>query len=179
MRRARRPSRDWRPVCPCLIAALALPACRTTLEPVRLGLAACSSWEILEKEYVICEAPLEHAAAERDCQLREGHLVAVESAEENDALAETVFALPSRNIWLGGTRNDDFVWSWPSGAIFWRGGKDGAAEDGAFAHWQPGEPNNSSSQGGEPEACLALTAEGIDWNDRSCELALAYACELD
>lgn len=121
-----------------------------------------------------------HAAAERDCAQRAGHLIALGSAEENEAVAEAVFAqVASGNVWLGGSRNDDLVWSWVSGGVFWHGGPDGVAEAGAFVLWQAGEPNNSSSQGGEPEACLALTAEGADWNDRRCELALPYVCELD
>ena len=60
-----------------------------------------------------------------------------------------------------------------------RGGRDGSAEPGAFVLWQPGEPNNSSSTSTEPEACLALTVENADWNDRSCSLSLPYVCELD
>lgn len=141
---------------------------------------ACAEIEISEGKYALCEAPLTHASAEQDCAQRAAHLVALETAEENEALAEAVFAqVTSGNVWLGGSRNDDLVWSWPSGAVFWRGGPDGTAEADAFVLWQTGEPNNSSSQGGEPEACLALTAENADWNDRRCELALPYVCELD
>jgi hypothetical protein len=162
------------------LGCLALLGCHTVLEPVRLGLTACSDVAISGAKYAICETPLAHAAAERDCEQRAAQLIALESAEENAAVAEAIFAqLTSGNVWLGGSRNDDFAWSWPSGDVFWRGGPEGAAEADAFVLWQPGEPNNSSSQGGEPEACLALTAEGADWNDRRCELALPYVCELD
>jgi hypothetical protein len=164
----------------CLGATLALLGCHTTLEPVRLGRQACSDIEVSAAQYAICEEPLDHAAAEQDCAQRGAHLVALESAEENEAVAEAIFAqLTSGNVWLGGSRDDDLVWTWASGGVFWRGGPDGMAEADAFARWQPGEPNNSSSQGGEPEACLALTGEGADWNDRRCELALPYVCELD
>jgi lectin-like protein len=180
MRRAPPSTRKWGKVCPCVVALPLLLGCHTTLEPVRLERAACSSFEILGAQYALCETPLDHAAAEEDCEGRDAHLVALETAEENDALADVVFGLvTSSNIWLGGSRNDDLVWSWPDGGIFWRGGRDGMAEGEAFVRWQPDEPNNSSSTTGGPEACLALTAEGADWNDRSCDLALPYACELD
>jgi Lectin C-type domain len=150
------------------------------LKPVRLGRATCSTIDVRGGQYAVCAAPLSHVEAEEDCELRDAHLVALESAEENEAVADAVFATSiSGNVWLGGSRNEDFVWSWPNGAAFWRGGRDGAPEGDAFVPWQPGEPNDTSSQTGEPEACLALTGEGADWNDRSCELALPYVCELD
>lgn len=154
--------------------------CHTTLEPVRLNRAECSDVEIFGKKYAICEPPLSQVAAELDCELRGAHLAALESAEENEAVAKAVFAVvSSSNVWLGGSRDDEFAWSWPSGAVFWRGGRDGMAEGEAFVLWQAGEPNDTSSQTGGAEACLALTAEHADWNDRSCELALPYVCEPD
>lgn len=181
MRRASRPTRLWGRLRPCVAASAAvLLGCHTTLEPVRLDLDACSDIEVSGAKYLICEAPLDQAEAEQDCAQRGAHLASLESAEEDEAVAEAVFAqLTSGNVWLGGARNDDFVWSWASGGVFWRGGTNGMAEGGAFALWQAGEPNNTSSQGGAPEACLALTAEGADWNDRRCDLALPYVCELD
>jgi len=163
-----------------LTIPLVLGGCDTTLEPVRLGRAACSNVEVLGQKYEICETPLEHAAAEQDCRLHHAQLAALDSAEKDDAVAKEVFALvSSSNVWLGGTRDEDLVWSWSNGNVFWRGGRDGATEPAAFARWQAGEPNNSNSQTGEAEACLALTAEGADWNDRSCALRLPYVCELD
>jgi Lectin C-type domain len=180
MRRVLRSRRRWAASRPGLVAALLLVGCHANLDPVRLGLAACSSFEVLGAQYTACEAPLDHLAAEQDCELRGAHLAALESADENQGVSEAIFATGTNgNVWLGGTRTDAFVWSWPSGAVFWRGGRDGAPEPDAFVFWQNGEPNNSNSKTGAPEACLALTAEGTDWNDRSCELALPYACELD
>lgn len=180
MRHAARQSLPRRLVRPCLAAALMVGGCHTTLEPVRLEGAACSEVEILGKKYAICEAPLSQVAAELDCELRGAHLAALESAEENEAVAQAVFAVvSSSNVWLGGSRDDEFAWSWPSGAVFWRGGRDGMAEGEAFVLWQAGEPNNTSSLTGDGETCLALTSENADWNDRSCNLALPYVCELD
>lgn len=180
MRRAPRSVRPWGLLRASLAAALALPGCHTTLEPVRLGLTPCSEIGISGVEYALCEAPLDHAAAELDCEQRAAHLAALETREESEAVAGAVFAVvTSGNVWLGGSRNDDLVWSWVNGDVFWRGGLEGKAEADAFVSWQPGEPNNTSSQGGGPEACLALTGEGADWNDRRCDLALPYVCEVD
>lgn len=179
MGRSTGPTRSWRQLCPCL-AAVALLGCHTSLEPVQLDLEACSEIDISGARYAICENSLDHAAAEQDCAQRAAHLAALESEEEDQAVSNAVFAqVNSSNVWLGGSRNDDLVWSWVSGGVFWRGGVDGAAEAEAFVLWQAGEPNNTSSQGGGPEACLALTAEGADWNDRRCDLALPYVCEID
>lgn len=161
-------------------AALIAVGCHTTLRPVRLNLAPCSDAEVLGKKYAICEAPLSQVDAELDCDLRDAHLAELESADENAAVAKAVFeVVTGSNVWLGGSRDEQFVWSWPSGAVFWRGGRDGAAEGDAFVLWQAGEPNNTSSLTGGAEACLALTAEQADWNDRACELSLPYVCELE
>lgn len=160
-------------------SALLMVGCYTTLDPTHLGQPECSQVKLGEIEYAVCAMPLDHAAAERDCELRGAHLVAIGSAEENGALAEVVFStVNSGNVWIGGTRSDDFVWSWPDGTVFWRGEQEGSAEAGAFVLWQPGEPNNSSSTSDEPEACLALTVENADSNDRACSLSLPYVCEF-
>jgi hypothetical protein len=98
------------------------------------------------------------------------------SEPENTWLAEQVRAATDTNLWLGGTRDEAFVWRWPDGSVFWRGGPDGSAELGAYTNWQPGEPNNMSNVVPEPERCLALTLDGDDWNDRACSLELPYVC---
>jgi len=167
--------------CAVLFASvLLMVGCYTTLDPTHLGQSECSPANLGGKAYAVCAMPLDHAAAAHDCELRGAHLVAIGSAQENSAVAEAVFSsVNSGNVWIGGTRSDDFVWSWPDGTVFWRGEREGGAEAGAFVLWQPEEPNNSSSTSDEPEACLALTVENADWNDRACSLSLPYVCEFD
>ncbi|MFZ5890476.1 MAG: C-type lectin domain-containing protein [Myxococcota bacterium] len=163
-----------------LATGLLMVGCYTTLDPTHLGKAQCTLISLDSSQYAICAMPLDYASAAADCKQRGAHLVAMGSASENSAVAAAAFAIVANsNLWLGGTRSDDFVWSWPDGTVFWRGGRDGSAEAGAFVLWQPEEPNNSSSTSTEPEACLALTVENADWNDRSCSLSLPYVCELD
>jgi hypothetical protein len=159
--------------------------CTTTLDPtVVVGdedggapLSTCSLAVGVESEYVICPGPLDFAAAALDCEARGASLAAVGSLEEDDFIATSAYGLISGNLWLGGMRDDDYVWSWPDGTIFWRGGRDGAAEADAYVRWQPGEPNDSSTVTTDPERCLALTLGGNDWNDRACSLRLPYVCE--
>lgn len=159
---------------------LVMVACYTTLEPTHLEPAQCSSVDLGASRYAVCTDPLVYARAAEDCRLRGAHLAALNSAEEDTALAAAAFAIvESSNVWVGGTRTEDLVWSWPDGSVFWRGGRDGEAEAGAFVLWQDGEPNNSSSTTSEPEACLALTVQNADWNDRSCSISLPYLCETE
>lgn len=177
--------------CACClgVGALALAACTSTLDPsVFLGgeagnggapevTATCSRFVNDARQYTICPEALDYASAAADCAARGAALCSVESMDENDFVATTARELVSGNIWLGGTRDDEYVWTWPDGSVFWNGGREGAAPDGAFVHWQPGEPNDSSTVTSDPERCLALTPDGNDWNDRACSLSLPYVCE--
>jgi hypothetical protein len=129
-------------------------------------------------QYVICPESLGFDAAVADCSRRGATLASVGSAEENAFIATSAYGIVSGNIWIGGVRDDEYVWRWPDGGVFWRGGREGVAESGAFVQWQPGEPNDSSTVSTDPERCLALTAEQSDWNDRACSLTLPYVCEL-
>lgn len=157
-------------------------ACSRTLDPTVLveeddDAAECVTFVSAGTRYDLCPEPLSFDLAAVDCASRGATLAAVGSAEENDLIASSSTYVASGNFWLGGRRDDAFVWSWPDGSVFWRGGRDGAAETGAYVRWQPEEPNNASTVANEPESCLALTQDGNDWNDRACSLSLPYACE--
>lgn len=170
-----------------VVFALVSFACTATLEPtVVVGddsggagsdnpLGQCTTVVRENSEFLICAEALPFAAAEHDCSLRGATLVSIRSSEEQDFVLATVNGL-SGDKWLGGRRDDELVWSWPDGSAFWRGGSDGAAEDGAFVAWNGGEPNNASTSSPDPERCLAMTPNG-GWNDRACELELPYACQ--
>ncbi len=172
------------------LAGTTLLACTTTLDPsVLVGgedgggapdggepLAPCTLFTSGGSEYLFCPGRLTYSAAAADCALRNATLCSVASADENDFFAATSAPLAADDWWLGGYRDDAFVWRWPDGTPFWRGGPDGMPETGAFADWKPGEPNNASTTSPDPERCLALTPAG-DWNDRACVLLLPYVCE--
>lgn len=169
---------------------LAASACYTTLDPTLLGspgssegsggvggLAPCSFENSGATQYIVCSSPLSYPAAAADCAARGADLAAIQSEAESAVVAAFSFSVVDTNVWLGGTRNDDQVWSWPDGSVFWRGDRNGSVEAGAYARWQPGEPNNSSTVTSDPERCLAMTAAESDWNDRSCSLLAPYVCE--
>jgi hypothetical protein len=171
------------------LACTTLLACTTTLDPsILVGggdgggdaggepLAACTLLSSGGSEYLFCTGRLSDAAATADCARRSATLCAVGSAEENDFFGANTAALAAGDWWLGGFRDEMFVWRWPDGSVFWRGGPDGMPESGAFADWKAGEPNNASTTSPAPERCLVLTPQG-DWNDRACELLLPYVCE--
>lgn len=141
-------------------------------------LAVCSVFRGETSEYELCPQPLAWPAAEHDCHLRGAELASIESAAENSTIvdaAETV----GTNVWLGGTRDDDLVWSWSTGQVFWQGGAGGEAPDGSYVRWAPDEPNDASTVSSDSERCLVLTLGNADWNDRVCTIELPYVCERD
>jgi hypothetical protein len=125
----------------------------------------------------VCSEPLDYQAAAFDCTRRGATLAAIGSQAENDFIAMNAANVVNDDSWLGGTRDDSYVWRWPDGTVFWRGAADGAAENGAFVKWLPGEPNDSSTVSTDPERCLVLKYNRSDWNDRACSLKLPYVCE--
>jgi hypothetical protein len=173
---------------PRIVSVLTALACTNTLDPSVVvvddgdagtggaPLATCELFTSEASEYMFCPEPLDRGAAAADCARRNATLVAVESPEENDFIATISESVLTGDWWLGGTRDDALVWSWPDGTVFWRGGPDGVAETGAFVRWKPGEPNNASTTSSDPEGCLAITPAD-DWNDRACELRVPYVCE--
>jgi hypothetical protein len=162
-------------------------SCTTTLDPSVAGpggdggadepLPTCSAFAQAPSSYVVCSNPLNFQAAMFDCMRRGATLAKMGSATENDFVAASAGNVVSDDLWLGGTRDDAYVWRWPDGTVFWRGGPDGTAENAAFVSWLPGEPNDSSTVTTDPERCLALKFARNDWNDRACSLELPYACE--
>lgn len=151
-----------------------------TLDPILgsgLPVDSCTLVESEAREYAFCPDPLPFADAAARCRGWGAELAGIGSDPENELVAVQLEGPVGTNVWLGGTRDDALVWSWQDGSVFWRGGRDGALEPGAYAKWASGEPNDSSTVVDEPERCLALTIGGHDWNDRACSLALPYACE--
>jgi hypothetical protein len=57
--------------------------------------------------------------------------------------------------------------------LFWAGGENGSAQNGLFANWNDGEPNNS----GGNEDCVEMMASSGLWNDQRCYVSRSYLCE--
>jgi len=171
----------------CAVLLGVAVSCTTTLDPsfvvasedggVTEPLPTCSSFAQAPSSYVVCSKPLDFEAAAFDCMRRGATLAAIGSAQEDDFVATNAGNVVNDDLWLGGTRDDAYVWRWPDGSVFWRGGPGGTAEGDAFVRWLPGEPNDSSTVTTDPERCLALKFNANDWNDRACSLELPYVCE--
>lgn len=91
------------------------------------------------------------------------------------ALNAFLATLISDEAWIGGTdQNEEEVWRWvDDGSIFWQGDEAGAAPEGAYANWNPTEPN-----GGGNSDCLRLVVRvGNEWADLECEMPRSALCE--
>ena len=73
----------------------------------------------------------------------------------------------STRLWIGGSdRTLEGAWTWPDGTQFWQGANPGSSVGGLYAHWDPGEPNQSGD-----EDCIEMFASGANsgfWNDTNC-----------
>jgi hypothetical protein len=120
------------------------------------------------------------------CQMRDMHLVFVESAEENAYIVQWVTRMElSDEVWMGANdrdltlQNNEGEWIWGSGndaVQFWDGDEDGEAVMGRYENWASGEPNN----GGNEDCGVFASNHDYAWDDRSCtETAMNFVCESD
>ncbi|XP_053743895.1 low affinity immunoglobulin epsilon Fc receptor-like [Synchiropus splendidus] len=97
--------------------------------------------------------------AKRDCERRRGHLVIINSKEENDFVSRFY-----DQTWIGlSDTEEEGKWKWVNGVDF--------AGEG---FWMQGEPNGASSK----EDCAEVTQERGEWNDVACSKMLSYVCEM-
>jgi len=102
-----------------------------------------------------------NAAAEaREHQGRQGYLVTITSAAENQFAFEKI----GQQGWIGATdMGTEDVWIWSggpeAGQQFWQGRAAGSVINGGYNNWQSGEPNQSGN-----EDYAHFRADGT-WND--------------
>jgi hypothetical protein len=132
------------------------------------------------------------ATAETRCSAQGMRVLRTDSAGRNDAAVEASAPLyaalatvtePQDSIWIDANDGTtEGTWRWgQAGSVFWIGAAAGSAQNGAYANWDSGKPNNSGS--GEGEDCAVVYvgsgAEGAlgSWNDHPCDTAHAFVCE--
>ncbi|XP_067419528.1 C-type lectin domain family 4 member G-like [Emydura macquarii macquarii] len=108
--------------------------------------------------YYFSESTKTWADAEAFCLAYRGHLVIVNTKEEQAFLM--VNRGPSRVYWLGSTdQKMEAQWHWVDGSSL------------TFSFWGTGEPNDSQG-----EDCGSMHTDGR-WNDRNCHHTDYWICE--
>jgi hypothetical protein len=75
----------------------------------------------------------------------QGHLVTILSSGENDFILNNLSL--TGQTWMGAT--DSAVegdWRWVTSELFWQGGAGGTAQNGLYANWTTGQPDNFSNE---------------------------------
>lgn len=101
-----------------------------------------------------------------------GYLATITSQAEYNFIVNNFTGLLFR-AWLGGS--DQAVegeWRWvtgpETGQLFWLGGSGGSVQNGLFATWSSGEPNNSTLSGSSTGEDFLHFWFGNAWNDTAC-----------
>lgn len=133
--------------------------------PAPLG---CTCTAIDSRTYLFCSENLGFEVARVVCLSAGLHLVRLETSLED----RQVWTIASQIGMTGyfGDGNDlatagQWQWSDASQTVFW---SNGAAVNGAYVNWAPGEPNGSGD-------CLVI-GSGPTWDDTDC-VSHAYVCE--
>ena len=95
------------------------------------------------------------------CEKKGGHLVTINSKEENDFVVELTKD-SNDSLWMGGRTQDHKVWYWITGEPF------------DYQNWSEGEPNN---YGGNQDV-IKLYRSG-KWDDDGSSYLHGFICEYD
>lgn len=129
----------------------------------------------LEKEfdyndhrYEVYSNAVDWQTAERFCQQKGGHLVAITSAAENEFIANTIDTLSCDFYWIGLTGAErEGIWSWSSGEAF------------SYANWENNQPDNYYRL----EDYIEINKESKKWNDIESFACtrhnIGFICEYD
>jgi hypothetical protein len=131
------------------------------------GTARCAgeSLHLATGNYCIYRSRASWEMARTTCQLGGGHLVVIDSAEEQRALYSRL-GTPGldygRLYWIGYTDSkEEGVWLTPGG------------DKAGYTHWAPYQPNNA----GKNENCAYWNSDDGRWDDNQCESKKVGICE--
>jgi hypothetical protein len=134
--------------------------------------ADCDAFVHDARTYYRCSEALEWDVAKLACEAVNLHLVRIDDAAENAAVAGAI----ADESWTGANDLEgEGDWRWSDGTAFWSGAADGAAVGGLYSAWLAGEPDNVSLVI-ENADCGAILTDGT-WGDRSSVLSRPYVCE--
>lgn len=146
-----------------LDAARAAPLSRLACRP------ECDCELRAGRDFMFCQTRVAHAQGAARCEAAGGALVSIDDAAENTWLSQRMAALADDGYWISGTdAEDEGVWRWADGRVFFDVTADAAAQ--RFALWDEGQPNDLDG-----EDCLRVI-DGL-WRDLDCDELIAYACE--
>jgi hypothetical protein len=146
---------------------------------------SCRGFELEGRAYMFCTGARGHFASARVCRDAAMDLVRIDSASENAGVLASVLGLgqeaPLGSIHIGATDfglGDEGNFRWPDGAVFWVGNASGSAVNGAYTHWDQGEPNNYEANEDCVEMLVTAVADKAGlWNDVRCSSTLSFVCE--
>lgn len=125
-------------------------------------------------EVFVTTSDITWTAAKVSCENKNGHLVTITSAEENNAVV-TIVNRYAHSAWLGayrpvcyGSHTGPHIFEWVTG------------EEWVYSNWDNGEPNDSHPHQGACENCLHMYGSG-KWNDYQNDHSdmRGYVCEWD
>ena len=128
--------------------------------------------------YLFLTTPITWAGAKQTCDDLHGHLVKIETEEENEELYEEAVRLNTAEVsyWIGLTdaaREGNWVWS--------------QGERVNFTNWSTHQPDNAKVRNPDGENCAVLNTNikgrgywnaPRKWNDGSCASQVGAICEF-
>jgi len=128
--------------------------------------------------YAFCDVAVSFDVARSDCRARGMFLVRIDDAAEDTWVHSMIPAADQASDkspvwrWLGA---NDIVtpddWRWDDGTAFWSGGSSGSPVNGAYTHWDRGQPVLSNN------ACAIMEAKLGTWRNLDCPSGQPYVCE--
>ncbi|MCC8068516.1 MAG: C-type lectin domain-containing protein [Ruminococcus sp.] len=80
--------------------------------------------------YKLFDTSMDWSSAQQYCESLGGHLVTINSADEQQFVSTIASKSSKKNVWLGATKGENGKFSWVTG------------EDAQFSNWSAGEPSN-------------------------------------
>ncbi|KAL3837196.1 hypothetical protein ACJMK2_022567 [Sinanodonta woodiana] len=128
------------------------------------GLKLCISIAFRGHCYQIVDTNTTWAEASRFCKENNGHLIFIETAEEQQVIADQMQRRNFRAValWIGSSNvHAEDGSRWDNGENF------------TYVNWAKGQPDNPPGD----ENCAEIYTYDFKWNDKACKSPRGYICE--